>query len=638
MEKTRRDMSGSIKKMVGLAMALASLAFAFQFAHADSVWTAYTMMNSPLPNDFISGIDFDSDGNQYVGTTGGGVVHIRDSVWSIWNQSNTGVPINAVRLAMRDSDNNLWLGAASGNLDSSPYGFGVARLDAMDSTWSMVNHGIEVNQIVTGIIFEDTLRYVSTYGGGITVYSDSGWIRYRYDTRTEFRYSDSSLQVFNVPPGTYIPSDYIRAMDKYAPAGEIWFATATGGAVRKIGGDWSTFNMGNSGLPSNQLWSIRVNHSNGDVYFGTAGFGLAVLSGGNWTVYNSSNSPFTNNFIATLGVNPSGDELWIGTGYGVWVLEDDGDWRAYLPDVNNFIWGEFYSDIAFDSSGFVWVSAYGGGMASLFLDSIPQPPPDTLGIDVDRMFIFFYNNRPVERIFTTMNVTNTPELADGDTISYRLDSDAGELYSFSVPFSDFVGWNPIGNRTTYRYKHQKLTIFLRVRNDDPSDIRVSIKDMDAGMNRENYRDTLTVTMSMGDAEGSVVIYLVEGNQMDVTELNVENEINTACAYGLFRMPTTGTFSGEIPPLAHDLELTNYPNPFNGSTTISFSLPEAGIVDVAVYDVLGRKVSGIFSGYLYAGDHYYAWPTANEQVPKSGVYYYRVTINGRSETGKMMFLK
>lgn len=631
-------MSGSIKKVLGFAIVFTSLVFAYQNACADSVWTAYTMSNSLLPTDYVNSIDFDDNGDQYVGTTGGGAVHVRNSAWTIWNRSNTGVPINAVRLSVRDNDNNLWLAAASGNLDSSPYGFGVARLDAIDSTWSMVNHGIEVNQIVTGIIFEDTLRYVSTYGGGVTVYSDSGWIRYRYDTRTEFRYSDSSLQVFDVRPGMYLPSDYIRAMDIYEPVGAVWFATADGGAVRKIGGCWETFNMGNSGLPSNQLWSIKVNRVNGDVSFGTAGFGVAVLSGNNWTVYNSANSPFTDNFIASLGVKPSGDELWIGTGYGVWVLEDDGDWRSYIANANNFIWGQFYSDIAFDSIGNVWVSAYGGGMASLFLDSIPQPPPDTLGIDVDRMFIFFYNNRPVERIFTTMDVTGAPELADDDIISYRLESDAGELYSFSVPFGDFVNGDTVGGRTIYRYKQDKLNVFLKILNGDPSDVRVSIKDMDAGMNRENYCDILTVTMSMGDVEGSVVIYLVEGNQMDVVELNYEAEINTACVYGLFQQQTDTGFSGEIPPLARDLNLTNYPNPFNGNTMISFSLQEAGNVDVTVYDVLGRQVSRLFSGYLYAGNHKYAWPAANEYTLKSGVYYYRVSIDGRSGTGKMMFLK
>jgi hypothetical protein len=628
-------MSDKMIKITEIAVVASLLAFSGQFALADSTWTVYTMWNSPLPTDYVSSIDFDGDGNQYVGTTGGGIVHVKDSVWTIWNQGNTGVPINAVRLAIRDSSDNLWLAAASGNF---LYGFGAAHLNAGDSTWTMMNQGLEVNQVVTGIIFGDSLRYISTYGGGITVYSDSGWIRYRYTTRTVFHYSDSSLQVFNVPPGTYIPSDYLRAIDLRRSDGALWIATVTSGAVRKIGNEWVTFNMSNSGLPSNQLWSVRVNQSNGDVFFGTAGHGLGVLSGGQWTVYNSSNSPFTNNYIASLAVKPTGDELWIGTGYGVWVRESDGDWRSYIPDVNNFIWGEYYSDIAFDSTGHAWVSAYGGGMASLPVDSLITPPPDTLSLDVDRMFIFFYNNRPVERIFSTMTVMGAPELAQDDTISYRLDSDAGELYSFSVPFSDFVNDDPIGGRTTYKYKQHKLTIFFRVSNNDPSDIYVSIKDMDAGMNRENYRDTLTLTMEIGDAEGNVVLFLVEGNQMDVVELNPEGEMNTARAFGLFREQTSTSFSGEIPPLAEEIDLLNYPNPFNGRTIISFNLPDGGIAEVRVYDVLGREVSRLYSGYLSSGFHQYAWPTFNEQAPTSGTYYYRVTINDRSDTGKMMYLK
>jgi hypothetical protein len=629
--KIGRNMSDN--KIIGFAIILTSLVLWSQNTSADSTWTAYTTMNSPLPTDLVSGIDFDGDGNQYVGTTGGGVVHIRDSVWTVWDQSNTGVPINSVRLATRDSQGNLWLGAASGNLDASPFGFGVAFLDGIDSTWSMVNHGLEVNQIVTGIMFDDSLRYVSTYGGGVTAYSDSGWIRYRYNTRTEFRYADSSLQVFDVPPGTYIPSDYIRAMDEDVSAGCVWFATADGGAVRKTGSVWETFNTSNSGLPSNQLWSVKVNQVNGNVSFGTAGFGVGVLSGGNWTVYNSGNSPFDDNYIASLGVKPSGDELWIGTGTGVWVRENNGTWRAYLPDVNNFISGQFYSDIAFDSSGKAWVSAYGGGMASLFLDTLP-PPPDTLDISVGRMFIFFFDNRPVERIFTSMSVMGAPDLANDDTITYRLESNAGELYNFSVPFGDFDNHG----RSGYRYKQNKLTVFLKMSSNDPPEINISIKDMDAGMNRENYSDTLTLTLRIGDIEGSVVVYLVEGNQIYVAGLYTEDEADAARVFGTFPQEPDKGRPEEILPQVNNIGLINYPNPFNARTMISFSIPEGGDVDIAVFDILGRQVSNIYSGYLSPGSHEYPWPGVYGQAPKSGIYYYRVIYNGQSRTGKMMYLK
>ncbi len=634
-------MPGLKNKKIGLMTIAIALFILMQIALADTTWTAYTMINSPLPTDYVSDIDFDNSGNQYVGTTGGGLVHIADSVWTIWNESNTGVPIDAVRFAVGDTADNLWLGAASGNLDSSPYGFGVARLDGLDSTWSMKNHGLEVNQIVTGIIFEDGLRYVSTYGGGITVYSDSGWVRYRFDTRTEFSYIDSTQQVFDVAPGTYIPSDYLRAMDLDIASGSIWIATADGGAVKKAGDQWDTFNTSNSGLPSNQLRAVNVNQTNGDICFGTAGFGAALLSGSGWTLYNSANSPLTDNFIASIEFNPTGSELWLGTGYGVWVLENDGDWRSYIPGVNNFIWGEFYSDISFDSSGYAWVSAYGGGMASLYLDSLPPlPPPDSLDVDINKLFIFFFNNRPVERLLARMQVNNAPDLSDPDTISFRLDTDFGELYEFELTFDDFSrGWFHYGGRTTYRYIHDWLIIFLRIKNSDHSDIKVTILDLNAEMNRDNYKNTITATLRLGDRYGVDIVNLGNADQNDVAELNVEGESNTAAAYGV-GIGSELTGIDEYKGIKEmNLNLSNYPNPFNGRTMINLSLPDGGAVEINVYDVLGRLVSSVYSGYLSAGDHQYAWPTAGERLaPKSGVYYYRVIIDGYSRTGKMMYLR
>lgn len=636
---------------------------------ADSTWTAYNQTNSPLSSDWVASLDFDSTGNLYIGTSGGGLVLIQDSSWTIFRQSNTGVPVNAVRLARRDRSGNLWLGAASGNLDASPYGFGMARLDGFDSTWSMRNQGLEINRIVTGLVIDGQTRYVSTYGGGITIYDDIGWIRYRYSSRTVFTYADSQQQVFNVPGGTYIPTDYIRAID-YIPASHIlWLATANGGVVRYDGSAWTTFNSGNSGLPSNQILSVRTNPLDGSVAFGTAGFGAAILNSTGWTVHNTSNSPMINGFISSLEYRPVNGELWIGTGYGVWVLQPDDQWRGYIPPDDNFIWGDFYSDIAFDSIGSVWVSAYGGGIASLFLDSIPQPPPtDSLTIDVERMFIYFYNNKPVERIFTELEVDGAPILVSGDSISFRLDSDLGELYSFNVAFDDFrrhqqsddddegddegddeedddgdddgdddEGDNDDGDDGdgySYRYKEGSLMIFLRFDENDSSSVAVSIKDTDAGMNRDNFRNTLIVTLGMGEAVGSCVIFLALGNQWDVPEIEI----------------TGGSYSGQFFTLAGgesdiaefdvrpaaNIKLENYPNPFNGRTNISFNLPVDASVAVMVYDMLGRIVDKVYSGPLAAGWHSFAWPQSGS--PNSGIYIYSISVDGEMTSKKMTYLK
>lgn len=78
---------------------------------------------------------------------------------------------------------------------------------------------------------------------------------------------------------------------------------------------------------------------------------------------------------------------------------------------------------------------------------------------------------------------------------------------------------------------------------------------------------------------------------------------------------------------------NYPNPFNPSTALRFSLPEPGIVSLVVYDMLGREIATVVSGYLDAGYHSAAW---NASKQASGVYFARLTVKG--ENGRSLFTK
>ena len=165
-------------------------------------------------------------------------------------------------------------------------------------------------------------------------------------------------------------------------------------------------------------------------------------------------------------------------------------------------------------------------------------------------------------------------------------------------------------------------------------------DLDGDMNRDNYDNEIAAIVGIADRYGVDHVILGCANQQDVADLNVEGEVNTAQAFGMGDPSELTEISWDDvkPDVKPNFELGNYPNPFNGRTMISFSLPEDGVADVTVYDILGRQVSSVFSGYLPAGEHRYAWPSSDEPAPRSGVYYYRITIDGRSETGKMMFLK
>jgi cytoskeletal protein CcmA (bactofilin family) len=71
---------------------------------------------------------------------------------------------------------------------------------------------------------------------------------------------------------------------------------------------------------------------------------------------------------------------------------------------------------------------------------------------------------------------------------------------------------------------------------------------------------------------------------------------------------------------------NFPNPFNPSTTFSFSLPANSLVTLKVYDALGREVSAVLSEELPAGQYSRQW---NAAALPSGVYFYRLVVNATS---------
>ncbi|MCD6249821.1 MAG: T9SS type A sorting domain-containing protein, partial [candidate division Zixibacteria bacterium] len=80
---------------------------------------------------------------------------------------------------------------------------------------------------------------------------------------------------------------------------------------------------------------------------------------------------------------------------------------------------------------------------------------------------------------------------------------------------------------------------------------------------------------------------------------------------------------------------NYPNPFNPSTIISFSLPSAGFVNINVFNILGQQVVNLVEEYREAGVHQVEFDGAN--FP-SGIYFYRLQHSGGSVTRKMTLVK
>lgn len=85
---------------------------------------------------------------------------------------------------------------------------------------------------------------------------------------------------------------------------------------------------------------------------------------------------------------------------------------------------------------------------------------------------------------------------------------------------------------------------------------------------------------------------------------------------------------------------NYPNPFNPSTTISFSLKEKAQVSLNIYNQRGQKVHTLLNGKMPAGNHHLTWNGTddNGNSVSSGVYYYKMQSGNYTSTRKMIMMK
>ena len=80
---------------------------------------------------------------------------------------------------------------------------------------------------------------------------------------------------------------------------------------------------------------------------------------------------------------------------------------------------------------------------------------------------------------------------------------------------------------------------------------------------------------------------------------------------------------------------NYPNPFNPTTTIEYSIGIAGPAKLMIYDILGREVVSLVNEYKQVGRHKVMW---NASTMSSGVYFYRLETPTFTKTQKMILMK
>ncbi len=135
-------------------------------------------------------------------------------------------------------------------------------------------------------------------------------------------------------------------------------------------------------------------------------------------------------------------------------------------------------------------------------------------------------------------------------------------------------------------------------------------------------------------------YTIQVVGPDDTEGSIEVSVVTEDVYeaDIVLSPTSVDNETALPTVTALAQ--NYPNPFNATTNISFSLANAGEVELSVYDLLGRKVSTLVASNLPAGSHVINWNGLDDsgQQVSSGMYLYVLKTAGETFANRMVLLK
>ncbi|MFC2101717.1 SBBP repeat-containing protein [Bacteroidota bacterium] len=175
-------------------------------------------------------------------------------------------------------------------------------------------------------------------------------------------------------------------------------------------------------------------------------------------------------------------------------------------------------------------------------------------------------------------------------------------------------------------------------NDDGSsldDIVISLACDIVNLRRERNKKgngrVYTINLAVDDGNGNTGTAVC---QVNVPISKYEAAIEDDVAYG---EECGGSESSAVAFTEYDIQLTNYPNPFNGNTTITFTLIETDNTTLKVYDTFGKEVAILFDGMAESGQQY----TLNFSSGNlsEGIYLYRLQSgNNVSVVKKMILIK
>jgi predicted RNA methylase len=359
---------------------------------------------------------------------------------------------------------------------------------------------------------------------------------------------------------------------------------------------------------------------------------------------NDGSENFTTHYIVT-------NALWPGSGYAM-DLDNDNDIDVLFCELlgKRFSWCEndgsqnFTTHIIDTSTLMMYTCVYAA-------DVDGDSDMDVLTTSVnDDLFIFdiaWYENDGNQN-FTAHTITTTA-LGASSVYATDLDGDTDIDVLSTSNFDHKVAWyenDGSQNFTTHTITTAANAAWDVYTADVDGDTDIDILSASAGDNKINWYENdgsqnFTTHTIATDALHASQVYAVDmDGDVDIDVLAPSRYSNRV--YWYENLIATGIeYAGNISSIPDQLALyQNFPNPFNPSTKIEYSVPQNTHVEIVIYNVIGQVIKTLVNENINAGIHSVFWDGRNNSgdLVNSGLYFYQIISEDNSKSRKMLLLK
>ncbi|HEY5123755.1 MAG TPA: T9SS type A sorting domain-containing protein, partial [Ignavibacteria bacterium] len=245
-------------------------------------------------------------------------------------------------------------------------------------------------------------------------------------------------------------------------------------------------------------------------------------------------------------------------------------------------------------------------------------------------FISLYNPNPYVRLYASWDYTQLEEIigaGGSESEKYKNENDETFLKRRTVYYENLINDDPALKKVKNSYKSKKQ----KAEKSFESDTKKREKDIKAAdriIKNKKESDYRIENKAISNIRTLKYLTKADKNRRQIEDIFLAANSNND------RIKSNSEINNTIPD-KFDLS-QNYPNPFNPITEIEFSIPKNNIfVQLTIYDISGREVTKLVNQQMNTGIYKVKF---DGNYYSSGVYFYRLTTDGFSETKKMILMK